>query len=74
MKIKWWVITILLVLYATYKFSVTINLSEKMPVEIVPENIIWGAIRAYHPNLLYLKYEIDFSDNNDLIQIEVDYK
>ncbi len=48
-----------------------VDFKEKLPAKILPGKILWGEIRAYHPDILYKKYEIDFFRKNKIIEKDI---
>jgi len=75
-KRKFWIILIISVVCISViylQFKNTVNLSEKLPIEITENNILYGKIRAYHPDIFYLKYNLKFTTDNDIIKENTDY-
>ena len=77
MRRKHWkllIISAAFFLVAYYKFSNTVNLSEKLPLIVLPENILYGQIEAYHPDIFYMKYGLKFALRNAIIKEEPIYQ
>ena len=62
------IVVLCLVSLFAYNLWKTVDLGEELPVTIAPENIVWGAIRAYHPDLFYRKYRINFAAGSSIIE------
>ena len=59
---------VIILLILTSKYICAIDLGEKLPASVVPEKIMWGQIMAYHPEMLYKKYGIEFFKTNHIIE------
>jgi len=44
-----------------------------LPLKFSINNILYGQIRAYHPDLFYMKYQLMFAVNNDIMEEKVNY-
>ncbi len=70
-KRKYWIILIIIVALLSgicFQFKHAVDLSEKLPVKITPDNILYGKIRAYHPDIFYMKYQLKFATDNNIIE------
>lgn len=58
----------IIAIIACFEIYQTVGLAEELPVNIVPKNILYGEIMAYHPDILYMKYGLSFVIRNIIVE------